>query len=55
MIFLITFFFSADELQVVEVPILEKCKYQADEESKCVCAGEKQGQKDACQGDSGGD
>lgn len=42
-------YFSADELKVVEVPILSKCKYAHDEESQSVCAGETFGTRDACQ------
>jgi hypothetical protein len=38
-----------DSLQVVEVPILSKCKYQNDRQGESVCAGEKVGLKDACQ------
>lgn len=41
---------DSDSLQVVEIPILPKCKYLHDRESESVCAGEKIGLKDACQG-----
>lgn len=38
-----------DSLQVVEVPIMSKCKYVNDREGASVCAGETIGLKDACQ------
>lgn len=47
-------FLTADDLKVVEVPIMSQCKYVHDQESDSVCAGETFGTKDACQGDSGG-
>jgi hypothetical protein len=43
---------SPDGLKVVDVPILPKCKYLNDRESESVCAGEKVGLKDACQGEN---
>ncbi|KAG5666387.1 hypothetical protein PVAND_014416 [Polypedilum vanderplanki] len=43
-----------DELHVVEIPILSKCKHMNDQESGSICAGEAAGLRDACQGDSGG-
>lgn len=42
-------FLSADELKVVDVPIMSKCKYVHDQESNNVCAGETFGTRDACQ------
>lgn len=45
---------TADELKVVEVPIMSKCKYSHDQEGGSICAGETFGTRDACQGDSGG-
>jgi hypothetical protein len=41
---------DSDDLQVVEIPILHKCKYRNDIEGGAVCAGERDGRKDACQG-----
>lgn len=41
---------TADELKVVDVPIMQKCKYAYDQESKSICAGETFGTRDACQG-----
>lgn len=41
---------TPDSLQVVEVPILPKCKYLNDQRSESICAGQKVGLKDACQG-----
>lgn len=49
-----TIFFPADDLMVVDVPIMSKCKSIFDLESESVCAGETFGTRDACQGDSGG-
>ncbi|XP_076231283.1 serine protease nudel [Calliopsis andreniformis] len=43
-----------DHLREVEVPILEKCKYESDQNEATICAGYPQGGRDACQGDSGG-
>ncbi|CRK92869.1 CLUMA_CG006281, isoform A [Clunio marinus] len=43
-----------DDLKVVDVPIISKCKHVVDEETQSVCAGETFGTRDACQGDSGG-
>lgn len=48
------FYFIADGLKFVEVPIHEKCKYENDVKSGSICAGEVFGTRDACQGDSGG-
>lgn len=45
---------TADHLREVEVPILEKCKYETDQTAATICAGYLQGGRDACQGDSGG-
>ncbi|XP_076624870.1 serine protease nudel isoform X2 [Colletes latitarsis] len=45
---------DSDHLREVEVPILEKCKYEIDKSDAAICAGYLQGGRDACQGDSGG-
>lgn len=42
-------FFIADDLKVVDVPIMSKCKYVHDQESQSICAGETFGTRDACQ------
>lgn len=47
------YFISADDLKVVDVPIMSKCKTTYDQEGESVCAGETFGTRDACQGDSG--
>lgn len=40
---------AADNLKVVDVPIIAKCKHAYDEESDSICAGESFGTRDACQ------
>lgn len=39
---------------MVSVPINERCKHQQDEDGQEICAGDRNGGRDACQGDSGG-
>lgn len=41
---------AADNLKEVDLPILESCKYIEDVNGDEICAGEKEGGRDACQG-----
>ncbi|KZC07967.1 Serine protease nudel [Dufourea novaeangliae] len=43
-----------DHLREVEVPILDNCKHEIDQNEAVICAGYPEGGRDACQGDSGG-
>lgn len=45
---------TADQLQMVSVPINGRCKHQQDQDGQEICAGDRNGGRDACQGDSGG-
>lgn len=40
---------SADHLREVEVPIWDHCIHKEDESGREICAGLKEGGKDACQ------
>lgn len=49
-IFLFLFLFLADHLREVNVPIIASCKHLKDVEGKELCAGDRDGGRDACQG-----
>lgn len=48
--FLLKFFILADNLKEVNVPIMKACKHLEDITGNEICAGEKDGGRDACQG-----